>query len=97
MAQYPCLRCDELSHQPRSDRGRLRGDLPPVTISPGSGDGHAGPRHAPDLQEIQHSGGLHPRKYEENRSVIFVANSRSSTSVGSQFERKVLCHTTNTK
>jgi len=34
------LRSDELSHQPRSDSGRLPRDLPLVTISPGSGDSH---------------------------------------------------------
>jgi hypothetical protein len=91
------LRSNELSHQPRSDKGRLRRDLPLVTISPGSGDSHAGPRHAPDLQEIQHPGWLHRRKHKENRGVVFVASTRSNTSVGSQFERKVRCHTTNTK
>jgi hypothetical protein len=34
------LRSDELSHEPRGDNGRLRRDLPLVTISPGSGDSH---------------------------------------------------------
>ena len=32
------MRSDELSHQSRSDNGRLRRDLPLLTISPGSGD-----------------------------------------------------------
>ena len=91
------MRSDELSHRPRSDNGRLRRDLPLAAISPRSGDSHAGPRYAPDLQEIQHPGWLHRRKHKENRGAVFVASTRSNTSVGSQFERKVLCHTTKTK
>jgi hypothetical protein len=37
--------------------GRLRTDLPLVAISTRAGDSHAGPPHAPDLQEINTLGG----------------------------------------